>query len=153
MRTVLLVLCITLAGVPTVSASKRHYETMSGWIVAYSRGLTCINGNASWSMLIRVQRPKDKSPEFVQVPLSVPCDAPAPMWLPEKPELTRFGRLFRMKSHDAVLQEYIPLIDTATGKPSQAMPIWRYAPGMENEKLPFGQVVPYYGWDPVQPLL
>lgn len=156
MRTVLLLaLCLTLASVPTASSAQRRYTTISGWIVAYSGGLTCINGNASWSWIIRVQRPKDKSLEFVQIPFSTPCGVSTPMSLPEKPEVVRFRRSFRMKSCDAVLKESMPIIDSATGKSFQVAPIWTYAPGMENEKLPFGRVLPCYGWDPVsvQPLL
>jgi hypothetical protein len=149
MRTILLALCLTLASVPTLSSAQRHYTTISGRFVAYSGGLTCINGNASWSWVIRVRRPKNKSPEFVRVAVSAPCDVSMPISPPEKPEIVRFSRLFRMKSCDAALQESRTITDNATEKSSQATPNWTFAPGMENEKLPFGQVVPCYGWDPV----
>ena len=43
--------------------------TIRGRVVAYSDGLTCLNGNAYWLMLIRVQEATDATPKFIQVTL------------------------------------------------------------------------------------
>jgi len=145
MRLVLFVLCLTLAGVLTASAAQPRHKTISGSIVAYSGGLTCINGNAHWSILIQVQRSGRKSSEFVQASFSLACGASiSTLW--EKPARTRF-RLTQVEKCDEVLKEFIPLVDDATGKQTGAVPNWTYVPGMEHERISFAQVVPCYSWN------
>jgi hypothetical protein len=57
------------------SEPSSRVETMAGRIVAYSDGLTCLNGNAYWSMLIHVQDHATNVPsQFVEVRFSLPCN-------------------------------------------------------------------------------
>jgi hypothetical protein len=97
-----------------------------------------MNGNAYWSMIIRVQRPKDNRSEFIRVDFSLPCDK-SPEWASAKPSIEKF-RLVRQRDCDAVLKEFME----AEPKGDPAIPIWKHPLGTEHETLPFGQVVPCY---------
>jgi hypothetical protein len=142
MQTILLALCLAFATVPAFPVPQVRHQTVSGRVVAYGAGnaLTCLNGNAYWSMVIRVQRPADVESEFILVPFSLPCGKSVPQWLSAKPELRRF-RLFRMKDRDAVLDEFMSMTDATTNKPISDLPIWTYPARAQRERLPFGQVV------------
>jgi hypothetical protein len=138
MRGVLLILCLACTSISALSALSSKGETVSGRVAAYSSPPTCLNGNGYWSMVIRVQRPKDLGSEFIRVDFSLPCDK-SPEWVSAKPSIQKF-RLFRQKDCDAVL------VGSMDEEPKQklAMPIWKYPPGTEHDVLPFGQVVPCY---------
>ena len=122
-------------------------ETMAGRIVAYSNGLTCLNGNAYWSMLIHVRDHTTDSPSpFVEVRFSLPCKK-SPEWLTRKSSLQKF-RLTRTQDADSVLREFIDCdAKSPSGhapEPCSPMPMWKRVPTAEHEKLPFGQRVPSY---------
>jgi hypothetical protein len=138
MRSVLLILCITFVGISGSLALGQQHETTSGRVIAYSGALTCLNGNGYWSMVIRVQHPKDAHSEFIRVDFSLPCKQ-SPEWVSTKPSIQKF-HLVRQKNCDAVLSGSV---DEETTK-DLAMPIWKYAPGTEHETLPLGRVVPCY---------
>jgi hypothetical protein len=129
------------------SESSSKVETIAGRIVAYSTGLTCLNGNGYWSMLIRVQgHARDIPSHFVEVSFSLPCDK-SPEWLTRKPSLEKF-HLIRDQSAAPVLKEFIDCAaESSSGhapEPCSHLPIWKHVPGAELEKLPFGQRVPNY---------
>ena len=138
MRSVLLILCFTCASTTTSSASNPRRETILGRVVAYSSSPACLNGHGYWSMVIRVQQPKDNRSEFIRVDFSLPCDK-SPEWVSAKPSIQKF-HLFRQKDCDAILEEFM---DTEP-KQHSAIPIWRHPPGAELDTLPFGQPVPCY---------
>ena len=122
-------------------------ETMAGRIVAYSDGLTCLNGNAYWSMLIHVQDHATDIPlQFVEVRFSLPCNK-SPEWLTRKSSRQKF-RLTRDRDADSVLNEFIDCAAEPpsghTPEPCSHLPMWRRVPNAEDEKLPFGQRVPSY---------
>jgi hypothetical protein len=122
-------------------------ETMAGRIVAYSDGLTCLNGNAYWSMLIHVQdHATDIPSKFVEVRFSLPCNK-SPEWPTRKSSLQKF-RLTRDRDSDSALKEFVDCaIESPSGhtpEPCPHVPMWRRAPSAEHEKLPFGQRVPSY---------
>jgi hypothetical protein len=117
-------------------------ERITGRIVAYSGALACLNGNAYWSMLIRIQdRPTSLSPRFVQVQFSLPC-AENPEWLGHKPPMQKF-RLKRQQDADSILEEFYDCSPDLANKCPE-LRIWKSVPGAEDEKLPFGQRVPSY---------
>jgi hypothetical protein len=140
MRRTLLILWIVYASVSTSSAARLQRETISGRIVAYSNSLACLNGNGYWSMVIRVQRPKDTRSEFIRVDFSLPCGK-SPEWVSSSPSTQKF-RLLRQKDCDAALEGSM---DEAPGRSlNLALPIWKHPPGTEQDLLPFGQVIPCY---------
>jgi hypothetical protein len=122
-------------------------ETMAGRIVAYSKGLMCLNGNAYWSMLIHVQdHATDVPAQFIEVRFSLPCNK-SPEWLTRKSSLRNF-RLTHDQDADSVLKEFIDCATESpsghTSEPCPHVPMWKRVPGAEHEKLPFGQRVPGY---------
>jgi len=139
MRSVLLILCFTCASISSLSTPRPRHETILGRVVAYSTFPACLNGNGYWSMVIRVQRPKDIRSNFIRVDFSLPCDK-SPEWVSARPSLQKF-RLYRQKDCDAVLLEFM---DEEAKQQHLAIPIWKYLPGAEHDTLPFGQVVPCY---------
>jgi len=141
MRTVLLMLCFTFASTTTSSASNPRRETILGRVVVYSSSPACLNGNAYWSMVIRVQGAKGNRSEFIRVDFSLPCDK-SPEWVSAKPSIQKF-RLLRQKDCDAVLKEFMDVQDTES-KDHSAIPIWRHPSGEELDSLPFDQVIPCY---------
>jgi hypothetical protein len=143
---VLLLMGMLISTSPAFSEPSAKAETMAGRIVAYSSGLTCMNGNAYWSMLIHLQDHTDVPSQFVEVRFSLPCNK-TPEWLTRKSSLQKF-RLTRDQDADSLLKEFM---DCATESPSSHtpepcphVPMWRLVPGAEAEKLPFGQRVPSY---------
>jgi hypothetical protein len=138
MRSVLLILYFTSATIAAAPAPHPQHETISGRVVAYSIPLACLNGNGYWSMVIRAQRTKDLSSDFIRVDFSLPCGK-SPEWVSAKPSIQKF-RLIRHKDCDAVLEGSID------EEPHQgpAIPIWKYPLGTEHATLPFGQVLPCY---------
>lgn len=121
------------------STPSSEVETITGRIVAYSNNLVCLNGNAYWSMLIRVQdHAADVPSRFIEVRFSLPCKE-SPKWLTHKPPLQNF-RLRREQDADSVLKEFL---DCAP-EPCPRTPMWKRVPSAEHEKLPFGQLMPNY---------
>ena len=136
MKRVFLILCIVCTS--WSPALGQHHETVSGRVVAYSGALSCLNGNNYWSMLIRVEQPKNSHSKFIRVDFSLPCGK-SPEWVSTNPSIQKF-RLFRQKDCDEVLSGSVNQEPT----PSATMPMWKYTTGTENEPLPFGQIVPCY---------
>src|SRR5665213_244996 len=141
MRTVLLILCFTFVTTTISSASPTRHETILGQVVAYSSSLGCLNGNAIWSMVIRVQGSKHNHSELIRVDFSLACDK-SPEWVSAKPSIQKF-RLLRRKDCDAVLEKFMDFEDTES-KEHSAIPIWKHPPGEELDSLPFDQVIPCY---------
>ena len=138
MRSVLLILCLTCVSTSTLSAANPRYEIILGRVVAYSSIPACLNGNGYWSIVIRVQRPKDIRSKFIRVDFTLPCNK-SPEWVSAKPSNQTF-RLFRKKDCDAVLVEFMDY----EHEQGPAVPIWTYRSGSQHDTLPFGQVVPCY---------
>jgi hypothetical protein len=138
MRSVLLILCLSGVSIFALSAPRHHPETISGRVVAYSSFPACLNGNAYWSMVIRVQRPKDTRSQFIRVDFSLPCNQ-SPVWVSTKPPIQKF-RLFRQRDRDDVLTGSM----VEESKQDLALPIWNHPPGTEHDELPFGRVLPSY---------
>lgn len=92
-------------------------------------------------MLNRVQQRTSSPPKFVQVQFSLPC-ADHPEWLDRKPSMQTF-RLKRQKNADDLLNQFSGC-PPASGAKCIHLPMWKPVPGMEDEKLPFGQRVPAY---------
>ena len=132
---------------PALSEPSPKVETMAGRIVAYSNGLTCLNGNAYWSMLIHLYGHATNVPsQFVEVRFSLPCNN-TPEWLTRKSSLQKF-RLTRDRHADSLLREFIDCsAESPNGdapQPCPHVPVWKLVPGAEGEKLPFGRRVPTY---------
>ena len=90
-------------------------------------------------MLIHVQdHAPQASSQFIEVRFSLPCKE-SPKWLTQKPPVEKF-RLRREQDADSVLKEFL---DCAP-EPCHRMPMWKRVPSAENERLPFGQIVPSY---------
>ena len=154
MRRIWLGLCLCLAVLYAVAGTRRP-ETISGTIVAFSHGNggfpLCLNGHGDWSMLIQVKDVKATRSRFIKIDFSLPCTQSIESVIGQP--LRRKFHLVRDPQNDEVLKEFITLgeEDTSTGRVNKVT-IWKLLPGMEQEKLPFGQTVPSYQ-DPALPLL
>jgi hypothetical protein len=125
------------------SEPSSNVATIRGRIVAYSSPalMPCLNGNAYWSMLIRVQdHTPDISARYLTVRFSLPCKQP-PKWLNHKQPLRDF-HLKRDHANDAVLKEFIEC--TAASRPCPKLRMWKLVPSAEHEMLPFGRTLPSY---------
>jgi hypothetical protein len=147
-------MCASLASIETVSSV--HRTTIAGRTIAYAKPLACLNGIAYWSMIIHVQRTKAVRVEFIRVNFSLPCGESS-KWFSAKPTLQNFN-LIRDKKSDEVLEEFMEFADESKKKglkQDSSFTIWKRLPGTEQEKLPFGQVVPSYKSvdPPLQPVL
>jgi len=135
----LLVLCFIVVSISAFSAPRPKVETISGRVVAYSNSLACMNGNGYWSMIIRLQPPKDIPSKLIRVEFSLPCNK-SPEWVLSKPSIQRY-RLYRKGDCDVVLEGSMAKDEEQIDIP---LPIWKYPPGTEPFTLPFGQVLPCY---------
>jgi hypothetical protein len=138
MRSFLLVLCFISTNISAHSAPVPRPLTITGRVVAYSGAPACLNGNAYWSVLIRVEQPKNLASQLVRVDFSLPCDR-SPEWILTKPTVRSF-RLVRDKNADA------PLLGCSQEKcdKNQSLPIWERPANGSDETLPFGQILPSY---------
>ncbi|PYV63602.1 MAG: hypothetical protein DMG95_06500 [Acidobacteria bacterium] len=117
-----------------------QHTTISGRIIAYDNALTCLNGNAYWTMIIRVQNPKKVGSEFVSVQFSHPC-AGIPKWLKTSSSIQEF-HLIRQRESDAKLKEFWDCADQSLREEERQgcppLDRWKRIPGAERESLPFG---------------
>lgn len=111
---------------------------VSGRVIAYSVPPACLNGNGYWSMLIRVEKPKNLNSQLIRVDFSLPCDK-SPEWISTNSSVKRF-RLVRDKTPDAVLSGCLQ----EECKENQSLPIWKRPRGETHDPLPFGQMLPSY---------
>lgn len=148
MREILLALCFACASAAALPAHPPQSETIVGQVAAYSASLECFSGTGYWSVIIRVQGPKDSRPKFIRVDFNLPCEK-SPAWVSAKPKVQKF-RVYRNKQCDEVLKKSMEVEQ----KREIALPMWRYPPGATHERLPFGEVVPcYYSLDvPLAPV-
>jgi hypothetical protein len=143
MRSFLLILCITCSNISVHSAPAPQPLTITGRVVAYSGALACLNGNGYWSVLIRVEQPKNLTSQLVRVDFSLPCDK-SPEWVSAKPALMSF-RLVRDKNADAALSGCLQeKSDKNQGLQNQSLPIWKRPVRGDDETLPFGRILPSY---------
>jgi len=113
-------------------------KTVSGRVIAYSVSPACLNGNGYWSMLIRVDKPKNLNSQLIRVDFSLPCDK-SPEWISSNALVERL-RLVRDKNADAVLSGCLQ----EECKESQSLPTWKRPTGGTHDPLPFGQTLPSY---------
>jgi hypothetical protein len=143
MRSFLLVLCFTCAGTSALSAPAPQPLAITGRVVAYSGGLACLNGNGCWSVLIRVEQPKNLTSKLVRVDFTLPCDK-SPEWVSTKPVVKSF-RLVRDKDADATLLGCLQeKCDKSQQLQNQSLPIWKRPAGADDQTLPFGKILPNY---------
>jgi hypothetical protein len=139
MRSILVILCFTLASEAAFSVSTPHPETISGRVIAYALiSPVCLNGNGYWSVLIHVERPKNLNSQVIRVDFSLPCDK-SPDWVSEKPDVKRF-RLLRDKNADVALSGCLE----EQCQSNQALPAWKRPPSENHDVIPFGQLLPSY---------
>lgn len=137
-----LVSAVLLLGLTGESAeASKKWESIGGRAVALSEGFTCLNGNAYWSMLIRIQTSAaTTTPGYLLVRFSLPCNQ-TPKELSQQVHVQKF-RLKRYQGADEKLTEFLQCTKDSTECPP--LPMWRRVPGAEGERLPFGQVIPSY---------
>lgn len=140
MREILLALCFACAcaSAAALPAHPPQYETIVGQVAAYSGPLECFSGTGYWSVIVRVQEPKNSHSKFIRVEFSLPCEK-SPAWISAKRSVQRF-RLSRRKACDEVLKETMAMEQ----KREIRIPMWQYPPGATREGMPFGEVVPCY---------
>lgn len=102
-----------------------------------------MNGNGYWSVLIRVEQPKNLTSQLVRVDFSLPCDK-SPEWVSTKPVVKSF-RLVRDKNADAALLGCLQeKCEKSPQVQNQSLPIWKRPIGGNDETLPFGEILPSY---------
>jgi hypothetical protein len=146
---VLVLLVVFYAGIVAFGGQ----DTVAGRVVVYDRPLTCLNGNAYRSIIVRVEDPKRVGSKFIRVEFSHPCDK-VPEWLRAKSRIQNF-HLIRESERDEELKEFLDLVDESSINhvakgPSVA--IWEHVPGAEREGLPFGQRLPCYRFKDLPPV-
>jgi len=143
MRSLLLILYVTCANISVHSAPAPQPLTITGRVVAYSGALACLNGNGYWSILIRVEQPKNLTSQLIRVDFSLPCDK-SPEWVSAKPVVKSF-RLVRDKNADTALSGCLQeKCDKNPRVQNQSLPIWKRPVGGNDETLPFGRILPSY---------
>lgn len=141
MRILLALMCIILAGFPLSPANGPKAEVISGQTVAYSAVPICLNGNAYWSILIRVQGSEEMPIDLIRVDFSMPCDK-SPDWIPARNGTQKF-RLFRKADCDENLTGSVEG-DPSESKQLSNLPIWKRVSASQRDTLPFGQILPCY---------
>ena len=125
------------------SETQPKAETIRGRIVAYSNVKVCVDGNALWDMIVKIQDPSQKSAsEFILVLFSLPCGE-APNWPRDKASSFQVFRLIREGKLDSILREFMDCKHEQPPTNCQ-VPRWKRVRGVEDEELPFGQRLPSY---------
>ncbi len=148
----ILFLVLVSVGLSVQAFSRPRTETIQGRAVAYSSFPLCTNGNAHYSMIIRVQHPKKSGSKFVLVHFSLPCEKSPEFDSTNAP--ARKFHLVRKKDCDEILTGTTD-IEKVSKETSEIQPpgvkvfemqtFWRRSPiETEPEELPFDQVIPCY---------
>jgi len=119
-------------------------SAISGRIVAHNSPLTCLNGNAYWSVIVRIEKPTDVHSAFIRITFSQPCGV-SPNWI-ESTAVRRY-RLIRDKHSDEILTEFLKCEDQTADRmtrPCPSIQAWNRVRGMEQELLPYGMTLPSY---------
>ena len=138
MRSILTLLCFTCMSVSVFSVPRQQSQTVSGRVVAYSVLPVCLNGNGYWSLVIRVEQPKNLHSQLIRVDFSLPCGK-SPEWASSDSSIKTF-RLVRSKDGDGVLSGFME----GENQRGHALAVWRRPMGAEHNALPFGHVLPNY---------
>jgi hypothetical protein len=138
MRSILTLLCFTSMSIPIFSAPRPQPQTISGRVVAYSVLPACLNGNGYWSVVIRVEQPKNQRSQLIRVDFSLPCGK-SPEWASADSSVKSF-RLVRKKDADVVFSGSV----AGEKQKDHIFPVWNRPKGAEHNALPFGQVLPSY---------
>ena len=145
-RSILLFLCITVIGAHALAAPRQKVEVMSGRVIAYSGIPICLNGNAHWSIVIRIEPRKKVPARFVWVAFSLPCEK-SPQSVLSDSSIQKF-HLIRQKVRDQILEERYELQEQENkdnkSVQNSEISMWTYLPGGEHFPLPFGEALPYY---------
>lgn len=144
MQRPLTVIALLGALIGTGTFAHSQNRTISGRVVAYNSPLTCLNGNAYWAMIVRVENAAKKLSEFVRVNFSQPCNV-SPTWLDSG--AVRQYRLIREEYRDEILSEFFkcePEHSENQSEPCAQVAAWKRVRGTEQEQLPYGSTVPSY---------
>lgn len=121
---------------------ERKVENITGVVLAYDDvepWLTCID-KCETSLIIRTNTPNE-APRYIRVELRFPDRRRFPKELIKSKRQWQF-KLIRTLDQDEKIEEFIHGENVYGGEVKEA--IWKLVPGAENEKLPFGEVVPTY---------
>ncbi len=146
MRTVLVTLLVV--SLSTVGFARHKRQEVSGRIVAHDLGLSCLNGYAWRSVLIRLEKPRSSGSrvDYIRVNFSTRFDA-LPSWLDAQSRLRKFT-LTRDEKRDEVLERFFKCVDEQAGETRETcvVPMWKFVPGAQDEEqlLPFGKAIPSY---------
>jgi len=123
---------------------KVRVEELNATVVAYDviKATTPCYRECEGSLIVRIDAPDNQSGRYVRVDFRFRNDSPFPQRLIIRKRLWRFS-VIRTKSLDEQLYEYIVQEPTPQSG-ERKYPIWQIVPGAEDEKLPFGQILPSY---------
>jgi hypothetical protein len=141
-----LILWFVLVVSPTVLASDRcrkgeKTEKIVGTVIAQYSFLSCVYHPCYVWLIVRVSNADEKQPRYLRVDVeyfpvgSLPNDG-FPM------ELVAKAREWKH-----AVEKYLTMVNLKTGEDDSermAVPAWKLLPGAEDERIPVGEVLPYY---------
>ena len=133
------------------SKSEKKEKIIGTVIAQYSmNALLCAYHPCAVWLIVRLDQSQNKEPLLARVTVEYfPNDNLSnrgfPIELVKKTKKWKFSAV-RNSSRDTAIEKYVNSVD-ATGKnitEEIATPAWILLPGAENEKIPVGEILPYY---------
>jgi hypothetical protein len=155
-RTIVLFLSIALVASPSPLASgkcrkREGKEKIVGTVVAQYSFLPCVYHPCAVWLIVRARNTDDNRARYLRVtveyfPAPYLPDGGFPTELVAKAREWKFEAV-RVKEREQAVEKYLTMVDSKTGEDvseRMAVPAWKLLPGAENERIPVGEVVPYY---------
>jgi hypothetical protein len=122
---------------------------LEGVVVAHDQKLIsnlCFDGVCDGSLIVRLSNTKESKATYVLIDFSYSVRKPpyGSLDVKKKFEFT----VLRTEYNDRPLREFFPrrprLVEGSIKEDDSTVPMWRFVRGAENEKLPYGEVIPSY---------
>lgn len=136
-------LCLFLA-VVLIGRNGATTEILEATVIAYDdiKATTPCYRKCEASLIVRIDAPGNRGAQYVRIDLTYRNGSSFPREVIARKRLWRFS-VKRTNSLDEQLYEYI-VQERTQQSGERKYPIWRMVPGAEDEKLPFGKVLPSY---------
>jgi hypothetical protein len=152
----LLILFVVLVASQTALASGKcrkgeKKEKIVGTVIAQYSLLPCVYHPCAVWLIVRAGNSDEKQPRYLRVtveyfPTTSLPDGGFPTELVAKAREWKFEAV-RIKEREQAVEKYLTVVNLETGKDESermAVPAWKVLPGAESERIPVGEVLPYY---------
>ena len=145
----LFILCVDFTHAQNSKSQKK--ENLKATAIAQYSFPLCVWHPCAVELIVRLDQDKENKPSYARVtveyfPIASLPNRGFPTALVDRAKKWKF-KAIRDASQDAPIQKYLKVVDSETKKDvseETAAPAWQLLSGAKDEKIPVGEVLPYY---------